>query len=61
MEGGGGPGALGQGRGMTWAAVGGEDSGVGVVEFKTKSADVLGSLGPLCHRVPQPWRGMRMG
>lgn len=52
---------MGQGRGMTWAAVGGEDSGVGVVEFKTKSADVLGSLGPLCHRVPQPWRGMRMG
>lgn len=51
-RGGGRAGALGRGRGMTWAAVGGKDFGVGIVGFKTKSAYVLGCLGPLCHLTP---------
>lgn len=34
LEGGGRAGALGRGRGMTWAAVGGKDFGVGIVGFK---------------------------
>lgn len=43
-------GALGRGRGMTWAAVGGKDFGWAL--WGLKSVYILGSLGPLCHLTP---------
>lgn len=44
-----GAGALGQGKGVTWAAAGGKDSGgrgAGIVGFKAKSVHVWGPLVP---------------